>query len=110
MPMSQSKYEVILNNQTFPPIEEQNESPRFNIIYDSQSQPVYNDENNIFQNYQNFQNSENIGTFYNGINSSLSAGPLLYDNMFNNGNIYQQNQNTFGYEIQGNDLNNNINF
>ena len=110
MPISQSQFGAIVHNQTFPPIEEQNESPRFNIIYDSQNQPIYNDENNIFQNYQNFQNSENIGTYYNGINSSLSAGPLLYDNMFNNGNIYQQNQNTFGYEIQGNDLNNNINF
>ena len=101
MPISQSQFGEIANNQTYPSVEVQNESPRFNVIYESQSQPIYNNENNIFQNFQNYQNADNIGPYYNEINSSLSSGPLIYDNMFNNGNIYQQNQNSFGYEIQG---------
>ena len=112
MPIIQKQFGEIPHNQTFPSVEELKKSPRFNIIYESQSQPIYNDENNIFQNFQSFQNSENVGSYYNEINSSLSGGPLLYENMdmFNNGNIYQQNQNTFGYEIQGNDLNNYMKF
>ena len=101
MPISQSQFREIANNQTYTSIGEQNESPRFNVIYESQNHPIYNDENNIFHNFQNFQNADNIGHYYNEINSSLSAGPLIYSNMFNNENIYQKNQNFFGYENHG---------
>lgn len=104
---SQSKLENYITNQIIPisnfneinqinvydSPEEQNESPRFNEIVETQNQPIYNEDNNI----QSILHEVNLGNYINQNNESVPNE--IYSN-----NINDQNQ----YEQTNSDINNNL--
>lgn len=104
---SQSKLENYITNQIIPisnfneinqinvydSPEEQNESPRFNEIVETQNQPIYNEDNNI----QSILHEVNLGNYINQNNESVPNE--IYSN-----NINGQNQ----YEQTNSDINNNL--
>lgn len=88
-----SNFNEINQNNVYDSPEEQNESPRFNVIVETQNQPIYNEDNNI----QSILNAVNLGNYINQNNESVPNE--IYSN-----NITEQNQ----YEQTNSGINNNL--